>query len=179
MFFNLNNSRCQIPLLLHFDKDLKYGNFFPNAKFLAKNESPTERRQAIYIPALMDKRNKEHSPVCPVLSLYKYIKAARYCKTSYLFVNPNTMKRASKYVISQMLRMTVKWACPNAYPRAHDVRAMSATRAFFASMKINVIKKRASWRSGKVFADHYLRRELNADKSCISLRSTILSAFDK
>ena len=146
---------------------------------MAKNESPTDRRQAFCIPALMDKNNKEHSPVCPVLSLYMYVKASRHCKTSFLFVNPNTMNRASKFVISQMLRTTVKWACPYAYPKVHDVRAMSATRAFFASMKIRIIKKRASWKSGKVFADHYLRSHLNADKSCISLRSRILSAFDK
>ena len=141
--------------------------------------SPTDRRQAFCIPALMDKKNKEHSPVCPVLSLYKYIKASRDCKTAFLFVNPNTRKRASKYVIYQMLRTAVKWACPYAYPKAHDVRAMSATRAFFASMKIKIIKKHASWKSGKVFADHYLRSHLNADRSCISLRSKILSAFDK
>ena len=89
------------------------------------------------------------------------------------------MKRASKLVISQMIRRTVIMVCPNSYPRAHDVRAMSSTRAFFAAMKINVIKRRASWKSGRVFADHYLRRELSADRSCIALRSKILSAFDR
>ena len=163
---------------IQFDKNLKYVKIFPNAKFLAKKELPSARRQPFYIPALMDKEGKNHSPVCPVLSLYMYLKASRECKTPYLFVNPRTFSRASKLVISQILRNTVKWACPNAYPNAYDVRAISATKAFFAAMRISIIKKRASWKSGKVFTNHYLRKELNSDRSCISLRSKILSAFD-
>ena len=36
---------------IQFNKDLKYVKIFPNAKFLAKNELPTARRQAFLYPS--------------------------------------------------------------------------------------------------------------------------------
>ena len=40
-----------------------------------------------------------------------------------------------------MVRRTVKGACPTSYPRAHDVRKMSVTKAFFTAMKYQPLKR--------------------------------------
>ena len=153
-----------------FGKDLDYVKIIPNAAFLAKNELPSRRRKPFIIKAL--KVKGKHSPVCPVLCLSMYIKAARAYPSKFLFVNPRTGRHCSKYVLTQMIIRTVKWACPDSFPKAHDVRKVSSTRAFLNRMSMQAIKKRGSWRSGAVFAKHYLAKSFLSSKRCVVMGSS-------
>ena len=153
-----------------FGENLDFVKIVPNAFFLAKNELPSNRRKVFVIKAL--KVKGKHSPVCPVRCLFMYIKAARSFPSKFLFVNPRTGRHCSKFVLSQFIVRTVKWACPNSFPKSHDVRKLSSTRAFLSRMSMKAIIKRGSWKSGAVFANHYLAKTFLASKRCVAMGSS-------
>ena len=158
-----------------FGEDRKAVKIVPNAAFTAKNELPTQRRKPFVLPSL--RARGRPSPVCPVQTLYAYIKSARAFPSDFLFVNPRSGKRCSKFTIGQMIKRTVRWACPNSFPRPHDLRKISVSKAYFSSMSIDSIKKRATWRSANVFARHYLSRSMKSRRSCVALRARLGSSF--
>ena len=158
-----------------FGEGRKAVRIVPNASFMAKNELPTQRRKPFVLPSLR-LRGRPH-PLCPVQTLYSYLKHARAFPSSFIFVNPRSGKDCSKFTIGQMIKRTVRWACPNSFPKPHDLRKISVSKAYFGSLSSSLIRNRASWKSSTVFARHYLSKTMRSRTRCVALRSRLGPSF--
>ena len=102
--------------------------------------------------------------LCPVWSLSAYM-----AKTSHLvnrprrlFVSPKCPSRAmSKNGISYMLRELIVPSGASSQsdqaPRAHSIRGIATSSAFFRNWSLRSVLEAASWRSNTVFTSFYLR----------------------
>ena len=102
--------------------------------------------------------------LCPVCVLREYLKrtASFVIRSRRLFVSPRSPSRAlSKNGISFLLReVTFKFgACSEegASLRAHSIRDIATSSAFFKNWSITSILDAASWRSNSVFTSFYFR----------------------
>lgn len=153
-----------------FGENLEWVRIVPNVSILEKNESPANRRKAFVIKAL--KVKGRHSPVCPVFCLSEFWKASKDFNSKFLFINPRSGRPCSKFVLAQMLVRNVKWACPGYFPRSHDVRKVSGSKAFLARMSMRHILKRGSWKSGKVFDNQYLAKSFLGKRRYVVMGSS-------
>ena len=80
-----------------------------------------------------------------------------------LFVSPRSRSRPlSKNALSFFLRETISGAGAlgvdeGPSPRAHSIRGVSTSMAFFKNWSVSDVLKAATWRSNTVFASFYLR----------------------
>ena len=137
--------------------------------FLAKNQIPGSKSPTIFIDSLSRILcpDDEDRFLCPVRSLKVYLKRTKAFRTSQkrLFISHNVEYRKDVKVqtIGRWLRETIGMAYAESKdlslhnPRAHEIRAWSASLALKHSIKVEDILQAAYWRSHATFIQHYLR----------------------
>ena len=136
-------------------------------EFLAKMESALRSLPRSFdIPSLSDFAAglPDEMLLCPVRALSEYVArtASITNRPRRLFVSPRNPSRAmSKNGISFLLREVIvhSGASPNdaAAPRAHSIRGIATSSAFFRNWSFSSVLEAASWRSNTVFTSFYLK----------------------
>ena len=100
--------------------------------------------------------------LCPARALSEYIARTSSItnRPRRLFVSPRNPSRAmSKNGISFLLREVIvhSGASPNdaAAPRAHSIRGIATSSAFFRNWSLSSVLEAASWRSNTVFTSFF------------------------
>ena len=137
--------------------------------FLAKNQLPSVKPDPIVVPSLARICKWEHTDrlLCPVRALKFYLKMTSSYRQNRtrLFLPIKGNKDISKDTISRWISYTVKLAYRKLAKRdisflkikAHEVRALSSSWAFFDKVPLNDILQAAVWNSSSTFAKFYLR----------------------
>ena len=136
-------------------------------EFLAKTESALRSLPRSFdIPSLSDFAAglPEEMLLCPVRSLSEYIARTSSVpnRPRRLFVSPRNPSRAmSKNGISFFLREVIVHSGASPYdvaaPRAHSIRGIATSSAFFRNWSLASVLEAASWRSNSVFTSFYLK----------------------
>ena len=136
-------------------------------EFLAKTESALPSLPRSFdIPSLSDfvAGLPNEMLLCPVRFLSEYIvrTASVPNRPRRLFVSPRNPSQAmSKNGISFLLREVIvhSGASPTdvAAPRAHSIRGIATSSAFFRNWSLTSVLEAASWRSNTVFTSFYLK----------------------
>ena len=136
-------------------------------EFVAKTESalrPLPR--SFEVPSLGDFAAGmiEDLLLCPVRALSAYLDRTSGIvnRPRHLFVSPRCPSRAmSKNWISYMLREIIVQSGASSgsgqVPRAHSIRGIATSSAFFRNWSLRSVLEAASWRSNTVFTSFYLR----------------------
>ena len=102
--------------------------------------------------------------LCPVRSLSAYVaRTAQFVnRPRRLFVSPRCPSRAmSKNGISYFLRELIVQSGASSQsdqaPRAHSIRGIATSSAFFRNWSLRSVLEAASWHSNSVFTSFYLR----------------------
>ena len=102
--------------------------------------------------------------LCPVRALSEYVtRTSRFVdRPRRLFVSSRNPSRAmSKNGISYLLRAVIvpSGASSNdaAAPKAHSIRGIATSSAFFKNWSLASVLEAASWRSNTVFTSFYLK----------------------
>ena len=137
--------------------------------FLAKNQLPSVKPDPIVVPSLARICKWEHTDrlLCPVRALKFYLKMTSSYRQNRtrLFLPIKGNKDISKDTISRWISYTVKLAYRKLTKRdisflkikAHEVRALSSSWAFFDKVPLSDILQAAVWNSSSTFAKFYLR----------------------
>ena len=138
-------------------------SYVPN--FVAKTESIINPLPRSFVVQSLDDFAAgldEELLLCPVRALREYLKrtATFVDCPRWLFVSPHSPSRAvSKNGISFLLREVIyeSGACSEEGTslRAHSIRGIATSSAFFENWSISSIFDGASWRSNSVFTSFY------------------------
>ena len=138
--------------------------------FLAKNQLPSRAPDSIIIPRLSNfcrKSDNFNRMLCPVRAVKIYLNKTKSLRKGRkrLFIPTQGDQDLAKSTLSRW----VKYAIKNAYdtisknplslfkPRAHELRAISASWAYMNYIPLEEILKSAVWSRTSLFASHYLR----------------------
>ena len=124
----------------------------PGHGFLAKNEDPCIRRDPWRIPPLPGEDNS----LCPVANIQAYLHRTAEHTSGYLFRHHSSSKPLSVCALRVRLTSLIKRTNPQSVPKAHDVRKMASSLAFFTDMSYQCISQMTGWSSTAVFVKHYL-----------------------
>ena len=136
-------------------------------EFLAKTETavrPLPRTFAIQSLGDFAAGLQEDLLLCPVRSLSEYVARTSdfVNRPRRLFVSPRCPSRAmSRSGISYFLREVIVHSGASsesvATPRAHSIRGIATSSAFFRNWSLSSVLEAALWRSNTVFTFFYLR----------------------
>ena len=146
----------------------------PNSKFLYKNQSMKRIPPPICIPAL---RNSESSfdTLCPLYCLKIYIKRTDYFDNpdKNLWMDPISQKPLKKARLTRLFCEIISKAHGKAInSNFHQARAIAASLAYQAGLKVSDILKRAFWASEMPFFNNYLL-SLKCTVPCVALGKKI------
>ena len=137
--------------------------------FLAKNQLPSVIPDPIFIPSLARTCKRENSDrlLCPVRSLKFFLKMTcsyRQNRTrlflpikGYHDIYKDSVSRWISYTIKLAYRKLTKRDISFLKIKAHEVRALSSSWAFFDKVPLNEIFQAAEWSRSSTFAKFYLR----------------------
>ena len=137
--------------------------------FLAKNQLPSVCPDPIVIPNLARTCKREHLDrlLCPIRALKFYLKLTSSYRQNRtrLFIPIRGNQDISKASVSRWVSYTIKLAYRKLTRRdisflkikAHEIRALSSSWAFFDKVLLNEILKAAVWNQSSTFAKFYLR----------------------
>ena len=136
-------------------------------EFLAKTESAVRSLpRSFSVPSLGDFAAglTEDLLLCPVHALREYVRRTDTFvnRPRRLFVAPRCPSRAmSKNAISYFLREVIVQSGASseklAAPKAHSIRGIATSSAFFRNWSLARVLDAASWRSNSVFTSFYFR----------------------
>ena len=138
--------------------------------FLAKNQLPSRAPDSITIPKLSNfcrKSDNFNRMLCPVRAVKIYLNKTKSLRKhrKRLFIPIQGDQDLAKSTLSRWVRYAIKHAYssisknPNRLfkPRAHDLRALSASWAYMNYILLEEILKSAVWSCSSLFASHYLK----------------------
>ena len=129
--------------------------------FLAKNQLPSVKPDPIVVPSLARICKREHLDrlLCPVRSLKFYFKMTSSYRQNRtrLFLPIKGNQGISKDTISRWISYTTKRDISFLKIKAHEVRALLSSWAFFDKVPLNDILQAAVWNRSSTFARFYLR----------------------
>ena len=138
--------------------------------FLAKNQLPTRAPDSIKIPKLSNfcaKNDSFSRLLCPIRAIKVYLKRTKILRKNRnrLFIPTRGDHDINKSTISKWVKYTIKHAYKAISTnqikplkiRAHELRALSASWAYFNFIPLDEIIKAAVWSNSSIFASHYLR----------------------
>ena len=150
--------------------------FLPNLKsvnisvcpgFLYKNQRLDHTPPQITIPALFDNNNKSH-PLCPVMTLKKWLDSTSNFNGTSLFFDPKSNKKLATPRISSILCNLISAADPGKFPRAHDIRKVASSLAWTRGIPLNKIVENAFWKNPSTFVNKYFFN-VQCSKSVVAL----------
>ena len=156
------------------------------AGFVAKTESASNPIPRHFIlKSLKDfvGNLEEESLLCPVRALSIYLDRTKDLtpRPRSLFVSPNRRLRGiSKNALSFLLRETISAAGAlvtdeGRGARAHSIRGISTSMAFYRNWSVQRVLQAATWRSNSVFAAFYLKDIALTYESCCSLGPIVVA----
>ena len=141
----------------------------PDPAFLTKNQSVSFTPSEIFLPSIPSMSSvREDRLVCPVRALKWYLEKTKPVRTSpRLFLVPRSpFQPASKDSISRWLvKVISSQANPDDHPRAHDIRAVASSEAWFRGVSMEDIMKAACWKTPSTFVACYLTDVLSSEGS--------------
>jgi hypothetical protein len=130
--------------------------------FLYKNQREDNIPPPICIKAF--KVDRVHHALCPVRSLRLYLnKTENKAKGTSVFVSAFSGSPLNRASISLKLCILIKEACPDAMPKAHDMRKQAVSLAWTRGIPPAEIIKAAFWKSANTFISRYLCPHTVAD----------------
>lgn len=133
----------------------------PDPAFLLKNQTMSFSPEEIYLPAIGSVSSiQEDERWCPVRALRYYIKRTKPVRTGdRLFILPQApYTGASRDTIARWIKqLIIRYAKPNEPVRAHDLRGIATSRAWFAGVPLERVMTAAVWKSVSTFVSIYLR----------------------
>ena len=132
----------------------------PDPRFLTKNETASFTPGEIYLPNISSSSSiPEDRKLCPVRALKWYLQRTKQLRSSdNLFIIPKSpYGPASKDTISKwIVKLIMPHASPDDPVHAHQLRAQSASRAWFDGVSLPDILKAAAWKTPSTFVSCYL-----------------------
>jgi integrase len=131
--------------------------------FLAKNERSDFTSSPLFLPFITKSNNRAKRLNCPVRALKWYIDKTKLMRgdIEQLFITSNKPYRpAAKATLSGWLVNVINSAnalIENTRPKAHSVRAMSASWAFNRGLSVKEVINTVSWRTSSTFIKVYLK----------------------
>ena len=138
--------------------------------FLAKNQLPSRAPDSITIPKLSNfcrKSDNFNCMLCPVRAVKIYLNKTKSLMKhrKRLFIPIRGDQDLAKSTLSRWVRYAIRHAYssisknPNSLfkPRAHELRALSASWAYMNYIPLEEILKSAVWSCSSLFDSHYLR----------------------
>ena len=138
--------------------------------FLAKNQLPSRAPDSIKIPKLSNvcsENDNFNRMLCLVRAVKIYLNKTKSLRKhrKRLFVPTQGDQDLAKSTLSRWVKYAIKHAYdsisknPNRLfkPRAHELRAISASWAYMNFIPLEEVLKSAVWSSSSLFASHYLR----------------------
>ena len=146
---------------------LSDGSFeiYQDPQFLAKNEDPLNRRGPVIIKPLLNNSDT----LCPCKSLSEYLTLTKHTKSSQLFVHPTHLGKWGIASMRLAIVRLIKASQPQSLARAHDLRKVASSLAFYSKMSINKINQKMGWKSRSIFRRFYLLRIKELQVACSSL----------
>ena len=143
----------------------------PDPKFIAKTElmkgnAVTRSVTFTKLEALSETVSEEDRKLCPVRALRIYLERTdpirQERKNLILSIKEGHTKDIAKSTISSMLKRTIHAAYSavgetTEQARAHEIRAVAASWAFYKNVAVEDILKACQWSSQNTFARSYLR----------------------
>ena len=160
----------------------------PDMKFVAKTELVNKGSSVLReveikaLSRLLGPDMQEDLSLCPVRALRIYLERSDKFRSSnqkklFISVQQNYDKDISKSTISSWLKRAVSESYKNASSdamrlfkvKAHDVRAISSSWAFFKNVAVENIMQACSWKSHNTFTSFYLRdlTRIQGDMMCL------------
>ena len=138
--------------------------------FLAKNQLPSRAPDSITFSKLSNfcrKSDNFNRMLCPVGAVKIYLNKTKSLRKhrKRLFIPTQGDQDLAKPTFSRWVKYAIKYAYgsisknPNRLfkPRAHELRAFSASWAYMNYISLEEILKSGVWSSSSLFASHYLR----------------------
>ena len=118
------------------------------------------------------------SSLCPIKNTRDYIlKRPSSDPSGQLFVHHKTGKPLTISQLRTSIVSVIKHACPDSFPKTHDIRKAAASLSLMSSMGLDEIASKTGWSQSKTFWTHYniSIRKLTTD--CISMGNASLSSL--
>lgn len=142
----------------------------PDASFLAKNQTVDFLPAPIFLASIDSFSSiREDKVWCPVRALRYYLRRTapiRGSCSSLFVISRRPFGRASRDTISRWVVEAIRLvpAGPSGCrPRAHQVRAMSASMALYKGVPLEDILQAAAWKTSNTFISSYLRDVLRLE----------------
>ena len=144
----------------------------PVLGFLTKNQSESFMPPDIFVPDI-----KSFSAVaddklwCPVRALKWYISRTASLRAGHkqLFITttspfrPASRDTIARWIVTAIRSVPGGWPAANGPIRAHDVRGVSSSWAFFKGVPLGDITQAACWKNPNTFSECYLKDVLQAE----------------
>ena len=132
--------------------------------FLAKNERSNFKASPLFLPFITKSKKRSKRLNCPVRALRWYLDRTKTVRgqIQQLFVTTKSpYKAAAKSTLAgwivDAIAKSGAVSSPSSAPRAHSVRAYSASWAFAKGLSVKEIMNTVSWRTDTTFTKIYLR----------------------
>ncbi|XP_033634203.1 uncharacterized protein LOC117295606 [Asterias rubens] len=144
----------------------------PTTGFLTKNQSSSFTPPDIFVPDIKSFSSEAKDKLwCPVRALKWYLNRTKSLRTDHkkLFVTttppfrPASQCTISRWIVTAIRSVPGGWPATENTVRAHDVRGVSASWAFFKGVPLADITKAACWKCPNTFSDLYLKDVLQTD----------------
>ena len=93
-----------------------------------------------------------------LVHLHSFLQLTSATRSFHIFVHPVSLQELSIHKLRLALCKFIRLGDPTSFPRAHDLRKMATSFAFFKSMSNRQICDLVGWSSIDVFRRHYLRQ---------------------
>ena len=104
----------------------------PRPSFLAKNEREHHRLRPVTVPAWFV--DSAPHPLCPVSALTSYLAVTSRAPGQHLWVDPVSLGPLKTAAIARGLTTVIRLADPSAPAKAHHVRKIASSLAFFRAL---------------------------------------------
>ena len=137
---------------------------FPSFDFIAKNQLARKGSQSVSpvtIPALttiVDRQFKEHRTLCPVRALRSQsLLFISFKKGHTSDIRPATLSSWLKQTILLCYKQADQQALDLVQVKVHDVRAFTASKAFYSGVSVDQIMQACHWKAYNTFTNFYLK----------------------
>ena len=137
--------------------------------FLYKNQSQNRSPPNIVIVPLP---SQDKSSLCPSYNQKLYLKRSSDGQGNAIFLHPETGRNLQRPSLSSLLCSLIEEACPNSFPKMHDLRKQSTSLAWTRGVSPSDISAAVFWASSNTFVKHYLNPRVKTSFPCVAIRTT-------
>ena len=178
---------CRISELTSLSRNLPFMHFLPGGQVritpdsrllqrhkgsgLKKHERCDKLDQPIIIHPLFLADGKTSSPLCPIHNLKMYMDTPSDPSDtlSQLFVHHASGKSLTISQLRKYIVTIIRNACPNSFPKTHDIRKVASSVSLLSNMTLDEISKRTGWSQAKTFWTHYNVSIKNLRSQCVTM----------